>query len=189
MGSAPPACRRPWADAGDGIRDFDNGVFATLYALGWFGGAGLLLAAVAAVTLILRRREPATDTMAKAARAAAVTSLVLALGANIFEGVSAAVLWGFVGLVIGFPSLARPPAPGTVMNLTVLLPTYRRVADLERCLDALGRQHRRPDQVVVVSRRDDADTLAFLGTVGSGPLPLEVVHPTAGARWRRSTPA
>jgi MFS superfamily sulfate permease-like transporter len=38
--------------------------------------------------------------MAKSARAVAVTSLVLTLGSNVFEGVSAAILWAALGLVV-----------------------------------------------------------------------------------------
>jgi hypothetical protein len=86
-------------ESGDGIRDFDNGVFAVLYTLGWFGGSLFLIAAMATVAWSLRRTERPNDLLAKAARAVAVTSILLAIGANVFEGVSAAVLWGFAGLV------------------------------------------------------------------------------------------
>ena len=85
---------------GDGIRDFDNGVLAVLYSLGWVAGGAFLAAAAGIVLLALPRREPVEDVTAKAARAVAVTSLILAIGANVFEGVSAAVLWGFAGLVV-----------------------------------------------------------------------------------------
>jgi hypothetical protein len=84
---------------GNGIRDFDNGIFAVLYSLGWVAGAAFLAAAVGIILVALPRREAKEDVTAKAARAVAVTSLVLAVGANVFEGVSAAVLWGFAGLV------------------------------------------------------------------------------------------
>jgi GT2 family glycosyltransferase len=47
------------------------------------------------------------------------------------------------------------------------VPTYRRADDLRRCLTALARQERRPDQVVVVARGDDDVTHSLL----------------AGARW------
>lgn len=85
--------------AGDGIRDFDNGIFAALYALGWFGGVGMLLAAVGVVGFCLQRREASGDLMAKTARAVAVASLLLLAGSNIFEGISAVLFWGFAGLV------------------------------------------------------------------------------------------
>ena len=39
------------------------------------------------------------------------------------------------------------------MKISVLVPTYRRPADLARCLLALQRQHRLPDEVIVVARR------------------------------------
>lgn len=85
--------------AGDGIRDFDNGIFAVLYSLGWIGGVALLVAALVIVGFSFRRREPGGDSIAKAARAVAALSLLLALGANVFEGVSAAVFWGFAGVI------------------------------------------------------------------------------------------
>jgi len=53
------------------------------------------------------------------------------------------------------------------MKVTILVPTYRRADDLRRCLTALERQERRPDQVVVVARGDDDVTHSLL----------------AGARW------
>jgi hypothetical protein len=88
------------AGAGDGIRDFDNGIFAVLYSLGWFGGVGLLATTIAILLTVLPRRESIDDTMAKSARAIAVTSLVLTLGSNTFEGVSGAILWASLGLVV-----------------------------------------------------------------------------------------
>ncbi|WP_322041895.1 glycosyltransferase family 2 protein [Paraburkholderia sp. J67] len=48
------------------------------------------------------------------------------------------------------------------MKVTVLVPTYRRPEDLSRCLSALLRQQRAPDQIVVVARADDAATHACL---------------------------
>lgn len=88
------------ADAGDGIRDFDNGIFAVLYSLGWFGGVGLLACTLGILLSIMPRRETVDDTMAKSARAVAVTSIALTAGSNVFEGVSAAVLWAALGLVV-----------------------------------------------------------------------------------------
>lgn len=85
---------------GDTIRDFDNGIFAVLYTLGWIGGTALLAAVTSIVVMSLPRRERIWDTTTKAGRAVAATSLILALGANVFEGVSAAVLWSFAGLVV-----------------------------------------------------------------------------------------
>jgi hypothetical protein len=88
------------AEVGDGIRDFDNGVFAVLYSLGWFGGAGLIACALAVLVSIMPRRETSDDSMAKAARAIGATSLILTAGSNVFEGVNAAILWGALGLVV-----------------------------------------------------------------------------------------
>ena len=44
------------------------------------------------------------------------------------------------------------------MKVTVLVPTWRRPDDLARCLSALLRQQRAPDQIVVIARADDEAT-------------------------------
>jgi GT2 family glycosyltransferase len=41
------------------------------------------------------------------------------------------------------------------LSVTVIVPTYRRPDDLERCLKALAAQTRVPDRVIVTVRRDD----------------------------------
>ncbi|CAD6561405.1 glycosyltransferase family 2 protein [Paraburkholderia sabiae] len=62
------------------------------------------------------------------------------------------------------------------MKVTVLVPTFRRPADLEKCLQALQGQVRRCDELVVVARPDDISTLAILDKeVSSGKLPLRVL--------------
>ena len=48
------------------------------------------------------------------------------------------------------------------MKLTVIIPTYRRSADLDRCLSGLANQRRRPDQVIVVRRDDDAESMTVV---------------------------
>jgi glycosyltransferase involved in cell wall biosynthesis len=61
------------------------------------------------------------------------------------------------------------------MKITVLVPTFRRPADLARCLAALRRQTLAPDQVVVVARPDDDATHACLREPQQvGVLPLTV---------------
>lgn len=52
----------------------------------------------------------------------------------------------------------------SAMNITVVIPTYRRPEDLERCLEALKKQTRSADEVLVVVRDTDAETLSFLNT-------------------------
>ncbi|MGH8778560.1 glycosyltransferase family 2 protein [Paraburkholderia sp.] len=65
------------------------------------------------------------------------------------------------------------------MKVTVLVPTFRRPADLTRCLAALQRQLRAPDEVVVVARPDDDATHACLRDVSvTGTLPLRVAPVT-----------
>jgi cellulose synthase/poly-beta-1,6-N-acetylglucosamine synthase-like glycosyltransferase len=53
------------------------------------------------------------------------------------------------------------------LRISVLVPTFRRPTDFERCLEALKGQQRIPDEVVVVARATDEETQAVL------------------ARWRR----
>lgn len=61
------------------------------------------------------------------------------------------------------------------MKVTVLVPTFRRPGDLKRCLAALQRQSRAPDEVVVVARPDDTATHACLrDSRVRGALPLTV---------------
>ncbi|RXZ81477.1 glycosyltransferase [Paenibacillaceae bacterium] len=46
--------------------------------------------------------------------------------------------------------------------ISIIIPTYRRVADLSRCLDGLQNQLHKPDEVIVIVRRTDAETNEFL---------------------------
>jgi len=59
--------------------------------------------------------------------------------------------------------------------LTVLVPTFRRATDLRRCLLALERQQRRPDQVVLVTRQEDDETHGLLASCRPRGLPLEII--------------
>jgi hypothetical protein len=85
---------------GSGIRDFDNGVFAVLYSLGWVAGSGLLLAALAVVLQLFRRTAGRPDPLVGAGRAIGAAVLAMSLGSNVFEGATAAVFWCFAGLTI-----------------------------------------------------------------------------------------
>jgi cellulose synthase/poly-beta-1,6-N-acetylglucosamine synthase-like glycosyltransferase len=44
------------------------------------------------------------------------------------------------------------------MKLSVIIPSYRRPLDLKRCLEALKRQSRPADEVLVIVREDDTET-------------------------------
>lgn len=48
------------------------------------------------------------------------------------------------------------------LRLAVIVPTYRRPRDLSRCLEALNRQSRPVDQLVVVVRADDEESRRLL---------------------------
>ena len=59
-----------------------------------------------------------------------------------------------------------------LIRITVVVPTYRRPQDLVLCLEALKKQTRPADEVVVVIRDLDTETWEFLKTYNSQPLPL-----------------
>ena len=65
------------------------------------------------------------------------------------------------------------------MNITVIVPTYRRPKDLSRCLEALKKQTRPADELLVVVRDTDAETWIFLETFTSETLPLRTVTVSA----------
>jgi cellulose synthase/poly-beta-1,6-N-acetylglucosamine synthase-like glycosyltransferase len=64
---------------------------------------------------------------------------------------------------------------GKTMKLSVLVPTYRRSKDLERCLKALEQQSHLASEVLVIVRDTDDETHKFLRNFVPGILPLRVV--------------
>lgn len=64
------------------------------------------------------------------------------------------------------------------MNISVIVPTYRRTVDLKRCLEAIKRQTKPVHQLIVTVRDTDQDTWDFLATYDKGILPLEVLTVT-----------
>ncbi len=68
------------------------------------------------------------------------------------------------------------------MKITVIVPTYRRPKDLERCLEALKKQTRPIDELLVIVRDTDAETWEFLKQFNIEGLPLQtatVIKPGA----------
>jgi len=63
-----------------------------------------------------------------------------------------------------------------VSSIAVLVPTLRRPDDLRRCLDALRRQHSRPDRVLVVRQPSDGETRAVLTQESELPVQEVLVH-------------
>lgn len=66
------------------------------------------------------------------------------------------------------------------MKMSVVIPTYRRPKDLARCLQALERQTRSPDEVVVIVRDIDTETWTFLHALAAPPLWLKTSSVTQG---------
>jgi cellulose synthase/poly-beta-1,6-N-acetylglucosamine synthase-like glycosyltransferase len=58
------------------------------------------------------------------------------------------------------------------MKITVVIPTYCRSKDLEHCLEALKKQTRPADEVLLVVRDTDAETQTFLEAYNADLLPL-----------------
>ena len=56
----------------------------------------------------------------------------------------------------------RSPAEGASPSFTVLIPTYRRPQELRQCVDAVLGQTRPPEQVIVIRRDTDEDTVRVL---------------------------
>jgi glycosyltransferase involved in cell wall biosynthesis len=59
-----------------------------------------------------------------------------------------------------------------VIKISVVIATYRRPKDLARCLDALKKQKRPTDEVLVVVRDTDTETWTFFQTFNAELLPL-----------------
>lgn len=60
------------------------------------------------------------------------------------------------------------------MLITVIVPTYRRPKDILRCLEALGRQIRPADEVIVVVRDTDNETWDLLKEFNHEPLSISL---------------
>lgn len=61
------------------------------------------------------------------------------------------------------------------MIVTVVIPSYRRPKDLVRCLEALQKQTRPADEVLVVVRDTDAETWTVLETFNPDWLPIQTI--------------
>ncbi|TAD91084.1 MAG: glycosyltransferase [Oscillatoriales cyanobacterium] len=61
------------------------------------------------------------------------------------------------------------------MTISVVIPSYCRPKDLARCLDALKKQKRPADEVLVVVRDTDTETWTFVQTLNPEFLPLRTV--------------
>jgi GT2 family glycosyltransferase len=73
-----------------------------------------------------------------------------------------------------FDASAAYPPPAA-LTFGVLVCTYRRPADLQRCLSSLARQTLRPDDVIVVHSANDSETACFLGRLAGPTFPLRTI--------------
>jgi glycosyltransferase involved in cell wall biosynthesis len=68
------------------------------------------------------------------------------------------------------------------MMISVLIPTYRRRVDLERCLRAVQDQSYSAFEVIVIVRDTDTETQKFLNEIILENLPLELVTVSKGGQ-------
>ena len=69
----------------------------------------------------------------------------------------------------------------SILTISVMVPTYRRPADLKRCLDALRAQARPADEVLVVARPEDEATHRALETEAGGGQSVRIARDRDGA--------
>ncbi len=61
------------------------------------------------------------------------------------------------------------------MAISVIIPSYRRTEELNKCLGALQRQERKPDEILVVAREGDEITITFLESAQKSCANLKVI--------------
>lgn len=61
------------------------------------------------------------------------------------------------------------------MTISVIIPTYRRPKDLVRCLEAFRKQTRIPEEILVIVRRSDSETLDLLKEIDTNGLALRTI--------------
>jgi len=66
------------------------------------------------------------------------------------------------------------------MRVSVVVPTYKRPESLCRCLDALARQDRQPDEILVVARREDKASQRCISERKGEPIRLVPIDVPAG---------
>ncbi|MEG4860752.1 glycosyltransferase family 2 protein [Microcoleus sp. K1-B6] len=62
-----------------------------------------------------------------------------------------------------------------MLTISVVIPSYRRPKDLARCLEAVQKQNRQADEVLVTVRDTDTETWTFLASFNPAVLPLRII--------------
>lgn len=72
----------------------------------------------------------------------------------------------------------RVDALPTALTITVVIPTWRRPRELRRCLAGLAQQRRAPEEILIVVRPEDHETIEAIGRAGREfpALPIRAVH-------------
>lgn len=61
-----------------------------------------------------------------------------------------------------------------MLKISLVIPSYRRPRDLKNCLEAVKKQARKVDELIVVIRSDDEETFDLLENIETKNLPLKV---------------
>lgn len=61
------------------------------------------------------------------------------------------------------------------MTISVVIPTYGRPRELERCLEALQNQTRPPDRAIIITHNSDLETRLFLERKNSNTVPISAI--------------
>ncbi|WP_435169792.1 glycosyltransferase family 2 protein [Paenibacillus glycanilyticus] len=62
------------------------------------------------------------------------------------------------------------------MRISVVIPTFKRVDSLTNCLDGLSKQQRQPDEIIIVARDTDQETIDLLSHSGNTLLKSVLVY-------------
>ncbi|WP_373231265.1 glycosyltransferase family 2 protein [Cohnella sp.] len=62
------------------------------------------------------------------------------------------------------------------MKISVLIPTFCRVADLDRCLQAVISQTVKPHEIIVIIREEDIETLQYIRNLNPSSIHLKIVE-------------
>lgn len=62
------------------------------------------------------------------------------------------------------------------MKISVLIPTFCRVDDLDRCLQAVLSQNVKPHEIIVIAREEDTETLHYIGNLNTASIPVKLVE-------------
>ena len=70
-------------------------------------------------------------------------------------------------------------------EISIIVPSFKRPRDLRRCLEAIAIQSRTADEVLVVGREDDRETVELVGALQADLPALRLVLVESPVWWRQ----